>query len=100
MLIAGQFVRSYCLNHVLGFVRHLKSPLAGTENKEDSFNRYRRFEQQYPEIGAQLESLSQLPVEQAGEAYLKFALEIGGVKLTDEQRAAADLIADRFGWAR
>jgi hypothetical protein len=99
VLIAGQFVRSYCLNHVLGFVRHWQSPLAGTESKEDSFNRYRRFEQQYPELGAQLEKLSQLPVEQAGQAYLKFALEMGAAKLTEEQRAAAGVIANRFGWA-
>jgi hypothetical protein len=38
-------------------------------------------------------------VEQAGEAYLKFALEMGAAELTEEQRAAAGLIANRFGWA-
>jgi hypothetical protein len=83
---------------VLGFVRHWQSPLAGTETKEDSFNRYRRFEQQYPEFGEQLEKLSQLPVEQAALGYLKFSLSLGADKLTEAQHSAALLIANRFGW--
>jgi hypothetical protein len=98
VLIAGQFVRSYCLNHVLGFVRDWQPPMAGTETKEDSFNRYRRFEQQYPELGEQLEKLTQLPVEQAALGYLEFALSLGAGKLTEAQHSAALLIANRFGW--
>lgn len=98
-LIAGQFVRSYCLNHVLGFVRHWLTPVAGTEHKEDSFNRYRRFELQFPELGQRLEALLQLPVEAGASAMLEFCLELGSATLTPAQVAAAEIVSQRFGWS-
>lgn len=99
LLIARQFIASYCLNHVLGFIRLWESPLAGTETKEDSFNRFRRFEQQYPEAGQRLDEIQQLPVEQSAEALLAFALEIGAGRITEDQASAARMVADRFSWS-
>lgn len=98
VLIARQFIGSYCLNHVLGFIRLWKSPLAGTETKEDSFNRFRRFEQQYPELGLRLDKIQQLPVEESAAASLALALELGSENLTSAQTSAAKMVADRFGW--
>ncbi|MFM6939329.1 MAG: hypothetical protein ACKOUD_01740 [Rhodoluna sp.] len=98
-LMAGQFVRSYCLSHVLGFIRAWQSPLAGTESKEDNLSRHRRFELQYPELAVELEGLQQLPVEASGRGLLDLVLRLGAGQLTDVDAANARIVQDRFGWS-
>jgi hypothetical protein len=98
LLIARQFVGSYVLNHVLGFIRLWESPMAGTESKEDSFNRFRRFEQQFPELGLELDQIQQLPVEKSAEQLLNLALRLGKGHLTEQQVEQAELVRTRFGF--
>ncbi len=97
-LIAGQFVRSYCLNRVLGFMRAWVKPLPGTESKEDNLDRFRRFEQQYPELGAEIESILQQPVEAAGKHLLSLVLRVGEDKLSAQQLSKVRIVRERFGW--
>lgn len=98
ILMAGQFVRSYCLNHVLGFIRAWQAPLAGTESKEDNLSRHRRFELQYPELAAELEALQQLPVEASGRGLLELVLRLGVGHLNEADVANARIVQARFGW--
>ena len=99
ILIAGQFVRSYCLNRALGFIRAWVAPAPGTEPKEDNLDRFRRFEQQYPELGARVEAILQQPVETASRQTLELVLELGHSRLTDQHIANARLVQKRFGWS-
>ena len=64
-LTAGQFIRAYSVNHVLGLLRIWATPVEGTELAVDSFNRFRRFEWQHPELAARLEELQQLQIGRA-----------------------------------
>jgi hypothetical protein len=98
VIIAGQFTRSYCLNRALGFIRAWVSPKPGTEPKEDNLDRFRRFEQQYPELGERIELILQKPVEQATKSLLELVLELGEGHLTDNHLAQALLVQNRFGW--
>jgi hypothetical protein len=98
VLIAGQFVRSYCLNRALGFIRAWVAPAPGTEPKEDNLDRFRRFEQQYPELGMRVEAILQQPVEAASRQTLELVLELGQGRLTDAHIAKARLVQQRFGW--
>jgi hypothetical protein len=98
VLMAGQFIRSYCLNHVLGFIRAWQKPVAGTESKEDNLSRHRRFEIQHPDLAAKLEALQQLPVEESAKGLLNLVLELGHDNLRDQDLANASLVQQRFGW--
>lgn len=98
VIIAGQFTRSYCLNRALGFIRAWIAPKPGTEPKQDNLDRFRRFELQYPELGAQIENILQLPVEPATKALLELVLELGQGHLTKTHIAQARLVQERFGW--
>lgn len=54
-VIAGsQHIKSYALNHLLGLIRHFE-PVPNPSL--DELNRYRRFEQDYPEIGSKIARL-------------------------------------------
>lgn len=97
-IIASQFTRSYCLNRALGFIRAWIAPKPGTEPIEDNLDRFRRFEQQYPELGAQIDLILQQPVEAATRALLELVLHLGAGHLTETHRAQARLVQNRFGW--
>lgn len=98
LLIASQFARSYCLNRVLGFVRHWVAPLPGTEPREDNLDRFRRFEQQYPELGSEIDAILQRPVEQAARGLLDLVLRLGAGNLSDRHLEQARVVQTRFGW--
>lgn len=54
-LIAGtQHIKSYALNHLLGLIRFYQP---APRDSSDALNRYRRFEQDYPQLGDELASL-------------------------------------------
>ena len=96
ILIAGQAIRSYYLKHVLGFVRDRLPVALGTEGLEDNFDRFRRFEKQYPAEAARIESILQLPVEDSAMAQLDFVLGLGG--FSELQKAQAAAVRQRLGW--
>jgi hypothetical protein len=97
-IIAGQFIRSYCLNRLLGFMRAWVKPLAGTEPKEDNLDRFRRFEQQYPELGAEIEGILQQPVEAAAKHLLDLVVRVGHGHLSDKHLSQVHVVRARFGW--
>ena len=99
LIIAGQFTRSYCLNRALGFIRAWVPPLPGTEPKEDNLDRYRRFEQQYPDLGAEINRILQQPVEVASKQLLELVLRLGAGSLTPKHLEQARLVQNRFGWS-
>jgi len=54
-IIAGsQHIKSYALNHLLGLIRHFQPAAL---NSSDELNRYRRFENDYPQLGSKLAAL-------------------------------------------
>ncbi|MFM1796020.1 MAG: hypothetical protein RLZZ340_697, partial [Actinomycetota bacterium] len=97
-LIAGQFIRSYCLNRALGFMRAWVKPLAGTEPKEDNLDRFRRFEQQYPELGAEIEAILQQPVEAGGKHLVDLVVRVGHGHLTEKHLSQVHVVRQRFDW--
>jgi hypothetical protein len=97
-IIAGQFIRSYCLNRTLGFIRAWVKPLTGTESKQDNLDRFRRFEQQYPELGAEIETILQQPVEAAGKHLVDLVVRLGHGHLSDKHLAQVQVVRQRFGW--
>lgn len=98
VLIAGQFIRSYCLNRALSFIRAWLPPVAGTETREDNLDRFRRFEQQYPELGAELEGILQQPVEAAAKHLLELVVRLGAKALTEKHLSQVHVVRARFGW--
>jgi len=99
ILIAGQQIRSYALNHVLGMVRFWQPPTVGTQDAQDSLNRYRRFEVQYPAIALQIEKLLQSDVETCAKGLLKLVTELGARSLTQDQASQAQVIKRSLGWS-
>lgn len=98
LLIAGQFARSYSLSRVLGFIRSWVAPLPGTEPREDNLDRFRRFEQQHPDLGRELDEILQRPVELAAKGLLELVLRLGEGTLSAKQIAQARVVQSRFGW--
>jgi hypothetical protein len=98
-LIASEHVRSWAVGNLLGLVRHWQHPVRGTEGKTDNLNRHRRFELQYPTIGARIVSAQEKPVEACAQQLLGVVLEVGGGNLTAAQRAQAAVVSDRLGWS-
>jgi hypothetical protein len=98
VLIAGQHIRSYCIDFVLGLLRNWHAPTQGAELRGDSLNRFRRFEIQYPEFGRRLERLAEMPVEASAKALVEFVVESGSGHLTKEQLHSVFVVRNRLGW--
>ena len=97
-LIAGEHVRSWAVSDLLGLIRHWQHPVRGTEGKTDNLNRHRRFEVQYPTLGARIVSAQEKPVEDCARLLLAIALEAGGGNLSPKQHAQAEVVKERLGW--
>lgn len=98
-LIAGEHVRSWAVSDLLGLIRYWQHPVRGTESKTDNLNRHRRFELQYPTLGARVVSAQEKSVEDCAKQLLEIALEAGGGNLTPKQHAQAEVVKDRLGWS-
>ncbi len=97
ILIAGQFVRSHCVNHLLGLIRDIQKPSPGYAELEDSFNRYRRFDFQYPGIALRIEEALQMRVGESAKVLLQLAIELK--QLTPRAEAQVLAIKNRLGWS-
>lgn len=97
ILIAGQFIRSHCLNHLLGLVRSIQEPIAEFRDVEDSFNRFRRFDFQYPELSLKIENALQKNVEESAQVLLELAIELKPLTQRAERQVLA--IKNRLGWS-
>lgn len=96
-LISGEFfVRTYAVGRLVRAVRARAEPRAPPV--ADPLDPLRRFERDYPTLGARLVDRLELPVEQAARGVLdvlRSSLEPGW---DDFPSAAADLVASRLGW--
>lgn len=74
VLIAGQFIRSYAALHLIKAVK--KSFESADISKRDLLDPWRRFEIEYPEIGARLNGALAMEVEAAGWAIARLTFEL------------------------
>jgi hypothetical protein len=94
-LVAGQFVHAWAVNHFARAVR-ARRPVAGSVR--DAIDPVRRFERDYPELGAALRVALGAPVEDAARSLftlLRSTLEPGWDEFPSR---AADVVATRLGW--
>lgn len=94
-LIAGQFVHAWAVTH---FARAVRERLPVEGSVRDAIDPVRRFERDYPSLGAALSRVLGAPVEAAAKGLfdlLRSALEPGW---DDFPTRAADVVAARLGW--
>lgn len=96
VLIAGQFIRSYCIHNLLGLIRAAHAPVPGTESKEDNLNRFRRFEQQYPSLSRRIENACQKDLDSAARDLVSI---LEGLRpASDSELRQISVIRNRLGW--
>jgi hypothetical protein len=96
-LVAGQFVHAWAVNH---FARAVRGRLPVDGSVRDAIDPVRRFERDYPSLGADLRTVLAAPVEEAARGLydlLRSTLEPGWEGFPTR---AADVVAARLGWAR
>jgi hypothetical protein len=77
---------------ILAAEQHIKS----ANQKADSLNGFRRFEQDYPDVSVELHLIALMESEAAAKALCELVLrELGA---TESERAQYLVIADRLGW--
>jgi hypothetical protein len=72
-IAADQHIKSYALEKLLGLIREL-APAASS--KADSLNRFRRFEFDYPALGARIQSATRLDAETCAMELVAIATEL------------------------
>lgn len=95
-LTAGQFIRSYSLNHLIALIRLGQPPIPGSESLEDNLNGFRRFEQQYPDRAEKIELACQLQLELAAQSLMEIAFSLK--ELTKAEKGQAAVLIQRFDW--
>ena len=95
-LTAGQFIRSYSLNHLIPLIRLAHPPIPGSESREDNLNGFRRFELQYPALAEKIELACQLRVEPAAQALMEIACSLK--ELTGDEKTQVAVLVQRFDW--
>ena len=96
VLTAGETIRNTCVTHLIGLIRLRIEPAEGTSQHEDNLAPLRRFELQYPEIGAKLAEALALPVEASARAQFGLMREL--LELDSTEIAQAELIQGLLGW--
>lgn len=94
-LVAGQFVHSWAVTH---FARAVRARVPVEGSVRDGIDPVRRFERDYPDLGAALRVALGGPVEQAARGMfdlLRATLEPGWDAFPSR---AADVVATRLGW--
>lgn len=97
-LIASEHVRSWAVSTLVGLIRHWVPVEPGTEHLGDNLAALRRFERQYPRLGAMLSAAQAQPVEAAARELLAIAQDAGTGILDEKQGLQAKVVSDRLGW--
>lgn len=84
---------NYALNHALMLIR---AAIPVKNQASDSLNSFRRFEFDYPELGAKLNAILGLEPELAGRKL--FDLLLDTLPLSEKQLFQASVISKRFDW--
>lgn len=98
LLIAGEHIRSWAVSGLVGLIRQWHAPADGTAALTDNLNDLRRFERQYPDLGAGIAKAQADSVEECAKALLGIALEAGGQNLNQQAHAQAKVVSERLGW--
>jgi hypothetical protein len=93
VIAAEQHIKSYALERLLGLVR-AANPVAGS--RQDSLNRFRRFEFDYPELGKELIGMLLRPTEDSAKQLLAFANK--HLPLTPKQQEQLAAVHKLLGW--
>lgn len=96
VLIAGQFIRSYCVEKLLGLIRAAHAPVPGTEAQADNLNAFRRFEKQYPSMSRRIENACQKSLDEGALDLLNIA--VGLRPLGDREKVQVETVRRRLGW--
>jgi hypothetical protein len=92
---AGQFVRTWAVNHYIGALR-ARHPVAASA--ADRLDPTRRLERDYPDWGRELAAVLERPVEAAAQGLLRLARTTLEPDWPDFPSRAADAVAARLGW--
>jgi hypothetical protein len=95
-LVAGQFVHVFAVTH---FARAVRSHLPVAASERDGIDPLRRFERDYPQLGATLRTVLGAPIEEAARGLFELfraTLEPGWDAFPSR---AADVVATRLGWS-
>lgn len=92
---AGQFVRTWAVNHFINALR-ARHPVA--ESAGDRLDPTRRLERDYPEWSGELAGVLERPVEAAAQGLLRLARAALEPGWQDFPTRAADTVARRLDW--
>ena len=98
LLIAGEHVRSWAVAGLVGLARHWLPVAEGTEQLTDNLAALRRFERQYPSLGAAIAAAQATGVEECAQGLLEIATTALAAQLTQGQLDQATVVARRLGW--
>jgi hypothetical protein len=92
---AGQFVRTWAVNH---FIKALRARHPVAESAADSLDPARRLERDYPRWAADLAATLECPVEEAAKGLLQLARTVLEPGWADFPTRAASTVVRRLGW--
>ncbi len=95
VLTAGEFVRTWAVQHL---VRAVRGRAGWAEGVRDTIDPVRRFEREFPEAGARIAAAQALPVEDAARELFVLTRELLEPGWDAFPRRAADAVAARLGW--
>jgi hypothetical protein len=82
VLAGTQHIKGYALNHLLGLIRN---EIPGEQDSSDFLNRYRRFENDYPDLGKRLSTLIEGPALRCARGMVEIAASLAIAKNYSEQ---------------
>ncbi len=87
-LSAHAFIKHHLLGHLLSLLAHL---LDGDNARLDNLDAFRRFEQVYPDVGAEISRVLLLPIPQAAESLLDLTVH-HAPELAESHQSAVDVV--------
>jgi hypothetical protein len=93
-LIASEHIRSWAMSSLIKLLRHWLEP--NQAHLTDSLNPLRRFEKQYPDLGAQINKALASNPEDCAKAFLQILIDTK--QLTEKQIAQAQVVSRKLNW--
>ena len=98
ILIASQHVRSWAMANAVTMLRAWAEIDPSSTAKTDTLNGFRRFEQQYPKLGARLEEITQMPVEACAKELLHLIQPFVVDHLDEKHQHQIYVVRHRLNW--
>ncbi len=93
ILAAEQHIKSAAMDFAIKLIRNARA----ANEKADSLNGFRRFEQDYPEVSKELHRIALLESEPAARALCELVLR--ELDATEQELRQYRVVANRLGWA-